>query len=69
MGLKVKTKVEVITEGEVYREIMGTEEKEKVYLIVMGERGKREIKDIIIGGVYNKVESHKKKKIIIMRYK
>jgi nucleotide-binding universal stress UspA family protein len=69
LGLKVKTKVDVITEGEVYREILGTAEKEKVSLIVMGARGKSQIKDLLLGGVSSKVVRHAKTNLLIMRYK
>lgn len=69
MGLKVKTKVDVITEGEVYREILRTAEKEKVSLIVMGARGKSPIKDLLLGGVSSKVVRHAKTNLLIMRYK
>jgi nucleotide-binding universal stress UspA family protein len=69
LGLKVKTTVDVITEGEVYREILGTAEKEQVSLIVMGARGKSPIKDLLLGGVSSKVVRHAKTNLLIMRYK
>jgi nucleotide-binding universal stress UspA family protein len=69
LGLKVKTKVDVITEGEVYREILRTAEKEKVSLIVMGARGKSKIKDLLLGSVSSKVVRHAKTNLLIMRYK
>jgi len=69
LGLKVKTKVDVITEGEVYREILRTAENEKVSLIVMGARGKSQIKDLLLGGVSTKVVRHAKTNLLIMRYK
>lgn len=69
MGLKVKTKVDVITEGEVYREIVRTAENEKVSLIVMGARGKSQIKELLLGGVSTKVVRHAKTNLLIMRYK
>ncbi|MFA4957076.1 MAG: universal stress protein [Candidatus Methanoperedens sp.] len=69
LGLKVKTKVDVITEGEVYREILRTAENENVSLIVMGARGKSHIKDLLLGGVSTKVVRHAKTNLLIMRYK
>ena len=69
LGLKVKTKVDVITEGEVYRAILENAEKEKVSLIVMGARGKSQIKDLLLGSVSTKVVRHAKTKLLIMRYK
>ncbi|PWB49393.1 MAG: universal stress protein [Candidatus Methanoperedenaceae archaeon] len=69
LGLKVITKVDVITEGEVYREILRTAENEKVSLIVMGARGKSQIKDLLLGGVSTKVVRHAKTNLLIMRYK
>ena len=69
LGLKVKVKVDVITEGGVYREILETAEKEKVSLIVMGARGKSPIKDLLLGGVSSNVVRHAKTNILIMRYK
>ncbi len=69
LGLKVKTKVDVITEGEVYREILGTADKEKASLIVMGARGKSPIKDLLLGSVTTNVVRHAKTNLLIMRYK
>ncbi len=69
LGLKVKTKVDVITEGEVYREILETAEKEKASLIVMGARGKSKIKDLFLGSVSSKIVHHAKTNLLIMRYK
>jgi len=69
LGLKVKTKMDVITEGEVYREILRTAENEKVSLIVMGARGKSRIKDLLLGSVSTKVVRHAKTNLLIMRYK
>ena len=69
LGLKVKVKVDVITEGDVHREILETADKEKASLIVMGARGKSPIKDLFLGGVSSKVVHHAKTNILIMRYK
>src|SRR3989304_1463468 len=69
LGLKVKTKVDVITEGEVYREILENANKEKVSLIVMGARGKSPIKDLLLGGVSTNIVRHAKTNLLIMSYK
>jgi nucleotide-binding universal stress UspA family protein len=69
LGLKVKVKIDVITEGEVYREILENAEKEKVSLIVMGARGKSPIKDLLLGSVSTNVLRRAKTHLLIMRYK
>jgi len=69
MGLKVKTKVEVITVGDVSRAILEAAEKEKVSLIVMGARGKSPIKDLFLGSTTANVVRHAKTNLLIMRYK
>ncbi len=69
LGLKVKIKVDVITEGDVYIEILETAEKEKASLIVMGARGNSKIKDLFLGSVSSKVVHHAKTNLLIMRYK
>jgi len=69
LGLKVKTEVDVITEGEVYREILDAANKEKVSLIVMGARGKSPIKDLLLGSTSTNVVRHAKTNLLIMRYK
>jgi len=69
LGLKVKVKVDVITEGEVYREILENAEKEEVSLIVMGARGKSPIKDLLLGSTSTNVVRRAKTNLLIMRYK
>jgi nucleotide-binding universal stress UspA family protein len=69
LGLKVKTKVDVITEGEVYRTILENADKEKVSLIVMGARGKSPIKELLLGSVSTNVLRYAKTHLLIMRYK
>lgn len=69
LGLKVKVKVDVITEGEVYRTILQNADKEKSSLIVMGARGKSPIKDILLGSTSTNVLRHAKMHLLIMRYK
>ncbi|NJD52964.1 MAG: universal stress protein [Candidatus Methanoperedens sp.] len=69
LGLKVQTKLDVITEGDVSRVILETAEKEKVSLIVMGARGKSPIKDFLLGSTSANVVRHAKTSLLIMRYK
>jgi nucleotide-binding universal stress UspA family protein len=69
IGLKVKVKVEVITVGEVYRTILENAEKEEVSLIVMGARGKSQIKDLLLGSTSTDVVRRAKTNLLIMRYK
>jgi nucleotide-binding universal stress UspA family protein len=69
LGLKVKVKVDVITEGEVYRTILENANKENVSLIVMGARGKSPIKDLLLGSTSTNVVRHAKTNLLIMRYK
>ncbi len=69
IGLKVKTKVDVITEGDVSHTILETADIEKVSLIVMGSRGKSSIKEFLLGSVTSNVVRHAKTHILIMRYK
>lgn len=69
LSLKVKTKVDVITDGDVAREILVTADKEKVSLIVMGARGRGLIQGLLLGSVSANVLRHAKTDILIMRYK
>lgn len=69
IGLKVKVKVEVITAGEVYRTILENAEKEEVSLIVMGARGKSQIKNLLLGSTSTNVMRRAKTNLLIMRYK
>lgn len=69
IGLKVKSKVDVITEGEVYRTILENADREKVSLIVMGARGKSPIKNLFLGSVSTNIVRHAKTHLLIMRYK
>ncbi len=69
LGLKVKTKVDVITEGDVSREILDIADKEKVSLIVIGARGKGRIEGILLGSVSANMLRHAKTDVLIMRYK
>lgn len=69
LGLKVKTKVDVITEGDVAREILVTAEKEKVSLIAIGARGRGLIEGLLLGSVSANVLRGAKTDVLIMRYK
>jgi nucleotide-binding universal stress UspA family protein len=68
LGLKVQVKVEVITRGDVSREILDTAGNEDVSLIVMGARGKSLIRDIVLGSVSANVLRGTKVPLLIMRY-
>jgi nucleotide-binding universal stress UspA family protein len=69
LGLDVKTKVDVITEGDISQSILGTADKEKVSLIVMNSHGKSLIKGLLLGSVPLDVVRHAKTDILLMRYK
>ncbi len=69
IGLKAKTKVEVITQGDIARAILDEAEKEKVSLIVMGARGKSIAGELLLGGVSLNVLRLAKTNVLIMRYK
>ena len=69
LGLNVKTKVDVITEGDVSSEILETADKEKVSLIVMGARGRGLIQGLLLGSVSTNVLRHAKTDVLIMRHK
>lgn len=68
-GLKAKTKVEVITYGNIPNTILETADEEKVSLIVMNARGKSLIKGLLLGSVALDVMLHAKTDILLMRYK
>lgn len=69
LGLKAKTKVEVITEGDVPRAILETANKENASLIVLGARGKGLVGGLLLGGIPTSVLRHAKTNVLIMRYK
>jgi nucleotide-binding universal stress UspA family protein len=69
LGLDVKTKVDVIKEGDISQSILGTADKEKVSLIVMNSHGKSLIKGLLLGSVSLSVLRHTKKDVLLMRYK
>ena len=69
IGLKVKTKVEVITEGGVSHSILETVAEEKVSLVVMNAHGKSLIKGLLLGSVALDILRHAKTDVLLMRYK
>lgn len=69
LGLKVKTKVDVITEGNISHSILKTADEENVSLIVMNAHGKSLIKGLLLGSVALDVMRHAKTDVLLMRYK
>jgi len=69
LGLKVKTKVDVITEGDVAHAILDAADKEKVSLIVIGARGRSVVGELLLGGVSLNILRLAKTHVLIMRYK
>ncbi len=69
LGLNVKTKVDVITDGDVSSEILEFAHKEKVSLIVMGARGRGLIKGLLLGSVSTNVLRGANTDVLIMRHK
>jgi len=69
LGLKVKTKVDVITAGDISRTILETADDENVSLIVMNAHGKSLIKGLLLGSVPLSVMRHAKTDVLLMRYK
>ncbi len=69
LGLKVKTKVDVITEGNISHSILKTADEENVSLILMNAHGKSLIKGLLLGSIALDVLRHAKKDVLLMRYK
>ena len=69
IGLKVKTKIEVITGGDVSHSIIEILNKEKTTMVVMGAHGKSLIEGILLGSVANDVLRYGKTHVLIMRHK
>ncbi len=69
LGLKVKTKVDVITAGDISRTILETADDENVNLIIMNAHGKSLIKGLLLGSVPLAVMRHAKTDVLLMRYK
>ena len=64
-GYSVRENVEVLTGGEVYREILRAAEDQGVSLIVTGARGKNIINDILLGSVSQNVLRHAKVSVLV----
>jgi nucleotide-binding universal stress UspA family protein len=69
LGLKVKTKVDVITAGNISHTILETADNENVSLIIMNAHGKSLIKGLLLGSVPLGVIRHAKTDVLLMRYK
>jgi nucleotide-binding universal stress UspA family protein len=69
LGLKVKTKVDVITAGDISHTILETADNESVSLIIMNAHGKSLIKGLLLGSVPLGVIRHAKTDVLLMRYK
>ena len=69
IGLRVKTKVDVITDGDVSRAFVETVNKENVSLVVMGAHGKSLIEGVLLGSAAMNVLRYGKTNVLIMRYK
>jgi nucleotide-binding universal stress UspA family protein len=69
MGLRVKTVVLPVEEGEEYRVIERVAENEGVSLIVMGARGRSIITGLLLGSVSTNVLRYGSHDVLIMRYK
>ncbi len=69
LGLKVETKVDVITAGDISRTILETADNENVSLIIMNAHGKSLIKGLLLGSVPLGVIRHAKTDVLLMRYK
>jgi nucleotide-binding universal stress UspA family protein len=64
-GYLVTGNVEVLTGGEVYREILLAAESNGVSLIVTGARGKSLISDIFLGSVSQNILRHAKTNVLV----
>lgn len=69
LGLKVETKVDIITEGSIQDVILKTAKDEKVSLIVMNAKGNSLIKGLLLGSTSLGVIRHAKTDVLIMRHK
>jgi len=69
LGLKIKTKVDVITAGDIAQSVLETADKENVSLILMNARGKSIIKGLLLGSVSQGVVRQAKIDVMLMRYK
>lgn len=69
LGLKIETKVNIITNGDIADDILKTAEEEKVSLIVMDSRGKSLIVGLLLGSTSLEVIRHAKIDTLLMHYK
>ncbi len=68
-GLNVKTRAEVVTEGEVYRVIQNVAVEEESSLIAMSARGKGIVEGILLGNVAKNILRYGNTNLLLMRYK
>jgi nucleotide-binding universal stress UspA family protein len=68
-GQSVKTRTEVVTEGEISRAILKVAGEEKSSLIVIGARGKGLVEGILLGNVAKGVLRYGSTNLLLMRYK
>jgi nucleotide-binding universal stress UspA family protein len=68
-GIRCKTRVEVITTGDVAEAIVRIAKEEGVSLIVTGARGKGLIQRVLLGGVSKAVLQKSMGNILIIRYR
>lgn len=66
---KVKTRVEVIVEGDTSRTIQKVADEENATLIVMGARGRGRVKGLFLGNVSKNVLLYGHTNLLLMRYK
>ncbi len=69
LGFRIKTKVDVITEGSISQSILKTADDENASLILMNAHGKSLIKGLFLGSVALDVLRHAKTDVLLMRYK
>ncbi len=69
LGLKITSKVDIITAGDISQSILETAEKENVSLIALNAHGKSLIKGLLLGSVPLSVMRHAKTDVLLMRYK
>ncbi|NYT01243.1 MAG: universal stress protein [Methanosarcinales archaeon] len=68
-GLDVKTRFEVPSGGEVWKEIQSVADEEQASLMVMGARGKGFVEGILLGNVARKILRYGSTHLLLMRYK
>jgi nucleotide-binding universal stress UspA family protein len=68
-GQRVKTRTEVVMEGEISRVIQKVADDERISLIAMGARGKGLVEGILLGNVAKDVLRYGNTNLLLMRYK